>query len=177
MDRLPLEARARRRRWLLLSLVANLGMLAVFKYGDFAAAHDRGCGTPRSARTVRLDSLGLVLPMGISFYTFQTLSYTIDVYRGQLRADRAASRASCSSSASSRSWSPARSSGPASSCRRSPGPRRLRLRVFYEGVWLLICGFFLKMVCADNLAAYVDEYWARGSRARHRRDVRAVAGR
>ena len=55
-------------------------------------------------------------------------------------------------------------------------PRRLRLRVFYDGVWLLIGGFFLKMVCADNLAAYVDEYWARGSRPDTDAHFRAVAG-
>jgi D-alanyl-lipoteichoic acid acyltransferase DltB (MBOAT superfamily) len=45
-----------------------------------------------------------------------------------------------------------------------PRPRRLRLVAFYEGAWLILAGFFLKMVCADNLAVYVDEYWARGYR-------------
>jgi alginate O-acetyltransferase complex protein AlgI len=46
-----------------------------------------------------------------------------------------------------------------------PRPRRLRAKVAYEGVWLIISGFFLKMVCADNLAVYVDEHWQRGTRA------------
>ena len=45
-----------------------------------------------------------------------------------------------------------------------PRPRRLRLKVFYEGAWLIVVGFFLKMVCADNLAVYVDEYWDLGYR-------------
>jgi D-alanyl-lipoteichoic acid acyltransferase DltB (MBOAT superfamily) len=44
-----------------------------------------------------------------------------------------------------------------------PRPRRLRARVAYEGVWLVISGFFLKMVCADNLAVYVDEHWTRAA--------------
>jgi len=78
--------RVRLRRLLLTtSLVANLGVLAVFKYADFFAesvnsvARDLGISIP---------PLGLVLPVGISFFTFQTMSYSIDVYRGNLRATR-----------------------------------------------------------------------------------------
>jgi alginate O-acetyltransferase complex protein AlgI len=44
-----------------------------------------------------------------------------------------------------------------------PRPRRLRARVVYEGAWLVVQGFFLKMVCADNLAVYVDEHWERAA--------------
>ncbi len=55
-------------------------------------------------------------------------------------------------------------------------PRRLRLVVFYEGVWLLICGFFLKMVCADNLAAYVNAHWKTGYAENDRRIDGALAG-
>ncbi len=71
-----------RRRWLLLSLGVNLGVLGFFKYFNFFI---------ESARPL-VESLGwsattleIILPVGISFYTFQTLSYTIDVYRGVLR--------------------------------------------------------------------------------------------
>ncbi|MFB6375810.1 MAG: MBOAT family protein [Bradymonadaceae bacterium] len=75
------------RLWLTLSLVGNLGVLALFKYADFflksveAASHLFGTGLE-----VRLTHL--VLPVGISFYTFQTLSYTIDIYRGKLEPIR-----------------------------------------------------------------------------------------
>jgi alginate O-acetyltransferase complex protein AlgI len=75
----------RRRRWLVLSLVANLGMLGFFKYWDFfienvgQALDALGIGTS-------MPVLRVVLPVGISFYTFQSLSYTIDVYRGRLAA-------------------------------------------------------------------------------------------
>ena len=69
-----------RRFWLITSLVTNLGILGVFKYFDFfatsAARLLTTIGLPTSEPT-----LALILPVGISFYTFQTLSYTIDVYR------------------------------------------------------------------------------------------------
>ncbi len=68
-------ARTRRRPWLVLSVVVNLGILATFKYFDFFAA-ELGRLLGRGGPT-----LGLLAPMGISFYTFQTLSYVVDVYR------------------------------------------------------------------------------------------------
>ena len=46
-----------------------------------------------------------------------------------------------------------------------PKPRRLTRQAFYQGAWLLVLGFFLKMVCADNLAAFVDEHWDRAMQA------------
>lgn len=74
------------RRWLLVSVIANLGLLAYFKYCNFgidnlnvllAGLGFEGVDWPR-----------VVLPVGISFYTFQTMSYTIDVYRGDARPVR-----------------------------------------------------------------------------------------
>lgn len=161
IDRHPLAARSARRRWLLVSLVANLGVLALFKYGDFAARAVEDLSALVGG-TVRLPELALVLPMGISFYTFQTLSYTVDVYRGQLAPVRTFAKFFLFVS-----FFPQLVAGPivraSEFLPQVDRPRRLRLVVFYEGVWLLICGFFLKMVCADNLAAYVDEHWARVS--------------
>lgn len=76
-----------RRRWLALSIGVNLGILGAFKYFGFfvdsAAAICAAMGWP-----VEPVTLDLVLPIGISFYTFQTLGYTIDVYRGQVQAER-----------------------------------------------------------------------------------------
>ncbi len=82
----------RRRRWLLAaSLMGNLGALAFFKYWGFF--------TEEAARLMRsvgiepnLPMLEILLPVGISFYTFQTLSYTIDIYRGVLRPERSFAR-------------------------------------------------------------------------------------
>jgi D-alanyl-lipoteichoic acid acyltransferase DltB (MBOAT superfamily) len=78
--------RGNARRWLLVSVIGNLGLLAYFKYCNFgidnlnvllAGLGFEGVGWPR-----------VVLPVGISFYTFQTMSYTIDVYRGDARPVR-----------------------------------------------------------------------------------------
>ena len=78
----PETDKARRKQWLILSLVTNLGLLAYFKYADFFV------GTVASLLGVETALLSPGLPIGISFFTFKTLSYTIDVYRGQLPASR-----------------------------------------------------------------------------------------
>ena len=77
--------RRKRRLLLLLSLTGNLGCLAVFKYYDFFRANIESL---LAGLGVHIPHLDVILPVGISFYTFQTLSYTIDVYRGTLRPVR-----------------------------------------------------------------------------------------
>lgn len=74
--------RRQRRGWLVLSLVTNLGILVYFKYANFFVDNIAALIGVSSAR------LDVVLPVGISFFTFKTMSYTIDVYRGDLRACR-----------------------------------------------------------------------------------------
>lgn len=81
------KSRGKRLAWLLFSLTANFGLLGFFKYFHFFV--DSGVrllhwlGLPESA-----PALHIILPVGISFYTFQTLSYTLDVYRGKIPATR-----------------------------------------------------------------------------------------
>jgi alginate O-acetyltransferase complex protein AlgI len=70
-----------RRRWLLLSLVTNLGLLAYFKYCNFFLDNLNGL---LGSSGVHLPHLDILLPAGISFYTFKTMSYVIDVYRREL---------------------------------------------------------------------------------------------
>jgi len=81
------RAKNERKPWLVLSLFTNLGILFTFKYFDFFAESAKavlsGLGMEASFTT-----LNVVLPVGISFYTFQTLSYTIDVYRGKLAHEK-----------------------------------------------------------------------------------------
>ncbi|MGE0813872.1 MAG: MBOAT family protein [Vicinamibacterales bacterium] len=162
LGRLPPERSGMRRACLTASVVSNLGLLGFFKYGNFAlSAGESLAGL--AGFSPRLPELHLVLPMGISFYTFQTLSYTIDIYRGRLAPVSSFSRFLLYIS-----FFPQLVAGPIVRATeflpQMPRPRRLRLPVLYHGLWLLILGFFLKMVCADNLAAYVDEFWERGSR-------------
>jgi alginate O-acetyltransferase complex protein AlgI len=161
LDRVPVEHRRRRQAILAVSLVTNLGLLAFFKYAGFLVQVATDLIGPGALGTLSPE-FALALPMGISFYTFQSMSYTIDVYRGQLTAIR-------------RFWPfflfisffPQLVAGPivraVEFLPQMPRPRRLRARVAYEGAWLIVSGFFLKMVCADNLAVYVDEHWERAA--------------
>ena len=74
---------------LTISLVCNLGLLGFFKYFNFGVDSFNGLVTAFGLESWRLDlMLRVVLPLGISFYTFQSMSYTIDVYRGNARAIR-----------------------------------------------------------------------------------------
>jgi D-alanyl-lipoteichoic acid acyltransferase DltB (MBOAT superfamily) len=77
----------RKRRWLILSLVINLGLLAVFKYANFFYGSVVSTANLFGAGWV-FERLPILLPAGISFYTFQSLSYSIDVYRGRLAVER-----------------------------------------------------------------------------------------
>ena len=87
--RLIFGARTRRARkgWLAVSVVGNLAILGTFKYFNFFASafHDTFAMV---GMDIPVPYLNLLLPVGISFYTFQTMSYTIDVYRGQIEPER-----------------------------------------------------------------------------------------
>lgn len=76
------ESRTAKKGWLLVSVVISIGLLAVFKYADFFI------GSFNTITGLGLPLLKLALPVGISFYTFQCLSYTIDVYRGSVPAQK-----------------------------------------------------------------------------------------
>lgn len=77
-------AAAGRKRWVVASLTTNLGLLAFFKYANFLTAN-AGWGL----RLIGVDTSGwyfeIILPVGISFFTFQSMSYTLDVYRGRIQ--------------------------------------------------------------------------------------------
>ena len=76
------RSRNRKKRWLLASIVISVGLLGVFKYADFFI------GSLNAVIGLKIPLLHLALPVGISFYTFQCLSYTIDVYRGSVPAQK-----------------------------------------------------------------------------------------
>jgi len=151
-------SRRTRRVILMVSIVANLGILGFFKYFDFFAISFAKMlttiGLPLEARL-----LNVILPVGISFYTFQTLSYTIDVYRGRLRA-----ASNFLDLALFVAFFPQLVAGPIvravdflPQVRR---PRRLHLPQIYEGCYLILWGLFKKVVIADNLAVLVDRAFA-----------------
>jgi alginate O-acetyltransferase complex protein AlgI len=142
--------------WLVLSLFTNLGMLGIFKYYDFFV---ESAAPIWHALGWRPDLLHVVLPIGISFYTFQTLSYTVDVYRGQLRA-----RSSFIDVAAFVSFFPQLVAGPIERAghllpqleqRRTLSAKGVRL-----GLMLIAVGFFKKVVIADGIAPMVDMIYA-----------------
>ncbi|MBR5115593.1 MAG: MBOAT family protein, partial [Lachnospiraceae bacterium] len=83
VGRLPLSSRKARKSVLILALIINLAILYVFKYANFTLETVESLLSAAGIRyhTARLDVL---LPVGISFYTFQALSYLMDVYRGEI---------------------------------------------------------------------------------------------
>lgn len=144
----------RQKRLLALSMAVNLGILGFFKYFNFFAdsfAHlAAGLGIGVSPFT-----LNIILPVGISFYTFQTMSYTIDIYRGQMQStdDPIAFFAFVS-------FFPQLVAGPIERASRLL-PQFTRARVFTyhkasDGLRQICWGLFKKLVVADNCAAVVD---------------------
>ncbi|QDU68006.1 MBOAT family O-acyltransferase [Engelhardtia mirabilis] len=150
----------RRRAVLGISLASNLGLLGFFKYFDFFAASaaellaSLGLGAHEW-------TLGVILPVGISFYTFQTLSYTIDRYRGTIPAER-----SLVDFATYVAFFPQLVAGPIVRAAEFLPQVRAR-RVFrwsdqLEGLELALWGLFKKVVLADNLAPAVNAVFAGG---------------
>ena len=107
------EKRAKK-QWLAVSLIVNLGLLCYFKYANFFIVSWVDAWAAAGV-TMHVSSLKVILPVGISFYTFQTLSYSIDVYRGNLKPTLSLVNFAALS-AFSRSWSPGRLNAPRGSC-------------------------------------------------------------
>jgi alginate O-acetyltransferase complex protein AlgI len=154
------DNRRARRAILALSLGTNLGLLGFFKYASFAM---EAVGDAANAVGLNpaMSSFEILLPMGISFYTFQSMSYTIDVYRGHLKP-----LADFPTFLLYISFFPQLVAGPivraVEFLPQLPRIRRIRWRVVNEGLFLLTGGYFLKMVCSDNIAIFVNEHWQAG---------------
>lgn len=144
----------KRKLFLITSLIANIGVLAVFKYYNFFndslshLLHGAGYENP-------IPYLSILLPIGLSFHTFQAMSYTIEVYRGNQKAERHLGIYSLYVM-----FYPQLVAGPIER------PQNL-LHQFYEkhkfdylqvveGLKLILWGLFMKLVVADRLAIYVD---------------------
>ncbi len=146
--------RRSRDRWLLLSLCVNLGALGFFKYYNFFAD---SLVTALEALHVpaSLPALSIVLPVGISFYTFQTMAYTIDVYRGDTEPCRDALAFFVYVS-----FFPQLVAGPieraGSLLPQILAPRALSAGRVKSGAALVLRGLFKKVVVADTAATLVN---------------------
>ncbi len=148
-----------RRLLLIVSLVANLGMLAVFKYFNFFMEvweeTTRLFGFEVASR-----HLNVLLPVGISFYTFQTMSYTIDLYRRKIPCEKDFIKFAVFVS-----FFPQLVAGPivraSEFLPQLHRPPRIRREEFNSGMTLVFQGLFKKIVLADLLAALaVDDVFA-----------------
>ena len=149
------NAQGRRRKWLLIvSLVSNIGVLFIFKYFNFFNTNLKALAEAIHWN-YSLESLSIALPIGLSFHTFQAMSYTIEVYRGNQKAERR-----FGIYALYVMFYPQLVAGPIER------PQNL-LPQFYEkhdfdyqrvtdGLKLMAWGFFKKIVIADRLAVAVN---------------------
>ncbi|MCO4760202.1 MAG: MBOAT family protein [Myxococcales bacterium] len=150
----------RRKPYLWLSLAGNLGLLATFKYFNFFAQSMQSL-LGQAGVEVGIPTLAVILPVGISFYTFQTLSYTLDVH-----ARRTEPCKNFIDFALFVSFFPQLVAGPIEKSRRFlpqiRAPRQLTVRGFDEGCTLIFWGLFKKVFVADNCALIVDQIFRGG---------------
>jgi alginate O-acetyltransferase complex protein AlgI len=144
-----------RKSWLYLSLTCNLGLLTFFKYFYFVSDNVIGLGSLLGLN-LSLPYLNILLPIGISFYTFQTISYTIDVYRGFIKPER-----SFLLFCNYVTFFPQLVAGPILRAKEVIWQLDNRPKFSWndmaEGTNRILGGLFLKVVLADNLASLVDE--------------------
>ncbi|MFT3826847.1 MAG: MBOAT family O-acyltransferase [Chitinophagaceae bacterium] len=147
-----------RRRYLILSLVANIGVLAIFKYYNFINDNITGlCNL--FGGTNHIPYLRILLPIGLSFHTFQAMSYTIEVYRGNHKAERHFGIYSLYVM-----FYPQLVAGPIERPQNILYQFREKMTWDYNrvmsGLQLMGWGLFKKIVVADRLSIVVDELYS-----------------
>jgi D-alanyl-lipoteichoic acid acyltransferase DltB (MBOAT superfamily) len=146
--------RYRHKAWLYLSLIVNLGLLGYFKYCNFFldSFYETGRALGWDLQPYHLD---IILPLGISFYTFQTLSYTIDVYRGKYPPYE-----SFLNFCLYVAFFPQLIAGPIVRADtfhyQLDRPRQIHWCTFYGGASRFVFGVFKKVVLANQAAAFAD---------------------
>ena len=141
--------------WLWLNIAINIGILAIFKYYDFFVSEFGamfGIGTESLL-------LRVILPVGISFYTFQALSYSIDVYRGNIKPTK-----DIIAFFAFISFFPQLVAGPIERAvnllQQFLQNRKFSYEQGVDGMRQILWGLFKKIVIADNCATYVDQVWS-----------------
>ena len=135
----------------------NLGVLCYFKYTNFLLDNLR---TLFAAIHIELNipQVDILLPVGISFFTFQALSYLMDVYRGEIYAEKNFFRYALFVS-----FFPQLVAGPIERSKNLlkplASPPEFDVENIKEGIWIMIYGYFLKVVLADRIAIFVDHVY------------------
>ncbi len=150
------RSKERRRFGLLcISLLVNLGLLGFFKYFNFFASSFADAFTLLGS-PIEIERLNIILPVGISFYTFQTLSYSIDVYRGKITPSK-----DIISFATFVSFFPQLVAGPIERATnllpQFKHKRTFNYQEAVDGMRQILWGLFKKVVIADNCAIYANQ--------------------
>lgn len=158
-----IEAKAGRRAVLALGLAINLGILCFFKYfGFFTDTFARIAA--RLGVRMAIPAFDVLLPVGISFYTFQALGYMIDVYRGKLPPERSLMRYALFVS-----FFPQLVAGPIERSenllRQVNEDHPLDEKAVRDGLLVMLLGFFEKLVIADRASLYVDAVYGNWQQA------------
>lgn len=151
------ETRKEKKKWIWLSLASNLGILFFFKYFNFFS---REVTDLLSFFNLHYDlpEHHFLLPLGISFYTFQTISYSVDIYRGYLKPERHFGKFAlyvC--------FFPQLVAGPIERAKNLIQQFHFNYAFDYkrvvQGLQLILWGFFKKLVLADNFGLFVNEIY------------------
>ena len=151
----------KRRQFLIMSIVANLGVLVIFKYSNFMNDNITGLAS-YLGYNIKIPYLSILLPIGLSFHTFQAMSYTIEIYRGEQKSEK-----HFGIYALYVMFFPQLVAGPIER------PQNM-LHQFHEkkyfnydnvvnGLNLMAYGMFKKVVIADRLSEYVNEIYGNAS--------------
>ncbi len=153
-----LAKRKDRKKYLVLSIIVNLGILAGFKYFNFFSDNLNVLFGDLNL-FYRLPELKVLLPVGISFYTFQTMSYSIDIYRGVTKPEKHLGRFALYVS-----FFPQLVAGPIERSRnllpQIREEKTFRPEQIISGLKLILWGFFKKIVIADRLGIFVSTVYA-----------------
>ena len=147
----------KRKLYLMLSLIVNIGVLAFYKYFNFVAENINFIGS--SFRAPEIPLLNFILPIGLSFHTFQAMSYTVEVYRGNQTAERHLGIYSLYVM-----FYPQMVAGPIERPQHIL-PQLHRVNNYSDknlatGIFFMAVGLFKKVVIADRLGLYVDPLFA-----------------
>jgi alginate O-acetyltransferase complex protein AlgI len=149
---------SRKKKWLALSMLTNLGLLGFFKYFNFFSQTFADLMESLGFYP-DLFTLSVILPVGISFYTFQTMSYSLDIYHGKIKPTK-----NLISFMAFVSFFPQLVAGPIERAKsllpQFQMPRRFDYYKSVKGMEQILWGFFKKVVVADNAAVYVNEIFS-----------------
>jgi len=151
------EKTKEKKLWVALSFVSNLAILFFFKYFDFALANINAMLSQFNFELIQ-PAFDVVLPVGISFYTFQALSYTVDIYRKEIYAEK-----NILKYALFVSFFPQLVAGPIERSKNLLIQFNKEHHFDYDrvknGLLLMLWGFFMKLVIADRVAMVVDQVY------------------